>query len=71
MVKNILVNIPSKEFVKECDVQFDINLSLITARSLVNILDGFKKSNLQKLPYQLLMKDVLITDNRILQSIIR
>lgn len=59
----------SDDFVNDCDLQFEINLSLITAGSLINILDGFKNSKFQQFPYQLLMKDVLIKEDRILRAI--
>jgi len=59
----------SDDFINECDLQFEINLSLITAGSLVNILEGFKSSKLKQFPYQLLMKDVLIKEERILKAI--
>ncbi|MBN1651956.1 MAG: hypothetical protein JW857_11545, partial [Bacteroidales bacterium] len=70
VVKNLLVAPDfSDDFINECDLQFDINLSLITAGSLVNILEGFKNSKLKQFPYQLLMKDVLIKEDRILKAI--
>lgn len=59
----------SDDFINECDLQFEINLSLITAGSLINILDGFKTSKLKQFPFQLLMKDVLIKEDRILKAI--
>lgn len=70
VVKNLLVAPDfSDDFINECDLQFDINLSLITAGSLVNILEGFKNSKLKQFPFQLLMKDVLIKEDRILKAI--
>jgi hypothetical protein len=59
----------SDDFVNECDLEFEINLSLITAGSLVKILDGFRESKHKQFPYQLLMKDVLIKEDRILKAI--
>lgn len=59
----------SDDFINECDLQFEVNLSLITAGSLTKILEGFKNSKLQQLPFQLLMKDVLIKEDRILKAI--
>lgn len=70
VVKSLLVAPDfSDDFINECDLQFEINLSLITAGSLINILDGFKNSKLQQFPFQLLMKDVLIKEDRILKAI--
>lgn len=70
VVKSLLVAPDfSDDFVNDCDLEFEINLSLITAGSLVNILDGFRESKLKQFPYQLLMKDVLIKEDRILKAI--
>ncbi len=70
VVKSLLVAPDfSDDFVNDCDLEFEINLSLITAGSLVNILDGFRESKHKQFPYQLLMKDVLIKEDRILKAI--
>lgn len=70
VVKSLLVAPDfSDDFINECDLQFEINLSLITAGSLIHILDKFKNSKLKQFPYQLLMKDVLIKEDRILKAI--
>lgn len=70
IVKSLLVAPDfSDDFVNECDLEFEINLSLITANSLANILDGFRNSKLKQFPYQLLLKDVLIKEERILKAI--
>jgi len=60
----------SDEFVNECELEYDLNLSLITAGSLVKILDGFKKSKKHKqFPYKLLLRDVMIQPERIIKAI--
>jgi len=70
VVKSLLVAPDfSDDFVNDCDLEFEINLSLITAGSLTQILDGFKDSKHKQFPYQLLMKDVLIKEDRILKAI--
>ena len=70
VVKSLLVAPDfSDDFINNCDLQFEINLSLITANSLINILDRFKNSKLKQFPFQLLMKDVLIKEDRILKAI--
>ncbi len=70
VVKSLLVAPDfSDDFVNDCDLEFEINLSLITAAALVNILDGFRESKFKQFPYQLLMKDVLIKEERILRAI--
>lgn len=57
------------EFINECEIEYELNLSLIKASSLIKILEGFKDSKLKKLPYELLMRDVLIHEDRILKAI--
>lgn len=70
VVKSLLVAPDfSDDFVNDTDLEFEINLSLITAGSLVNILEGFRNSKHKQFPYQLLMKDVLIKEDRILKAI--
>ncbi|MCD4664399.1 MAG: hypothetical protein K8R68_03945 [Bacteroidales bacterium] len=70
VVKSLLVAPDfSDDFVNDCGLEFEINLSLITAGSLVNILHGFKNSKHKQFPYQLLMKDVLIKEDRIIKAI--
>jgi hypothetical protein len=70
VVKSLLVSPDfSDDFVKECGLEYELNLSLLTASGLVKILDGFKKSRHKQLPYTLLMKDVLIQEDRILKAI--
>ncbi len=70
VVKSLLIAPDfSDDFINECDLEFEINLSLIKACSLINILEGFRNSKLKQFPYQLLMKDVLIQEERILRAI--
>jgi hypothetical protein len=70
VVKSLLVAPDfSDDFVNECDLEFEINLSLITATSMSNILESFKASKHKQFPYQLLMKDVLIKEDRIIKAI--
>lgn len=60
----------SDDFVNDCELEYELNLSLITASSLITILEGFKNSKKHKqLPYKLLMRDVLIQSERILKAI--
>lgn len=59
----------SDDFVNECELEYELNLSLITASSLINIFEGFKKSKHKQFPYKLLMRDVLIKEERILKAI--
>lgn len=69
VVKSLLVAPEfSDDFVNECDLEFEINLSLITAKSLINVLEVFRNSKHKQFPYQLLLKDVLINEDRIIKA---
>lgn len=71
-VSKILIVAPefSNDFVTDCELDSHLNLSLLTASSLQNILEGFKKSVKHKqFPYKLLMRDVLIKEDRIIKAI--
>jgi hypothetical protein len=70
VVKSLLVAPDfSDDFVHDCDYDYELNLSLITASSLLKILEAFKISKHKQFPYQLLMKDVLIKEDRIIKVI--
>jgi len=58
----------SDDFVTDCDLDFELNLSLIAA-SLIKILEAFKNTKHKQFPYQLLIKDVLIKKDRIIKAI--
>lgn len=71
-VSKILIVAPdfSNDFVTDCELDSELNLSLLTAVSLQNILEGFKKSKKHKqFPHKLLMRDVLIQEDRIIKAI--
>ncbi|HJX50498.1 MAG TPA: hypothetical protein VJ438_03480 [Candidatus Nanoarchaeia archaeon] len=59
----------SADFENDCREEFELNLSLITAQTLANILNGFKNTRHKQFPYQLLMKDVLISEDWVLKAI--
>jgi hypothetical protein len=70
VVKSLLVAPDfSDEFVNDGDLDFELNLSLITSDSLLKILEAFKNTKHELFPYQLLMKDVLIKEDRIIKAI--
>ncbi|MGK0387442.1 MAG: hypothetical protein ACI94Y_000168 [Maribacter sp.] len=72
IIKSILVGPTfSDEFEKECGLEYDLNLSLIKASSLSKILEGFKKSKHEQFPYKLLLRDILIHEDRILKALMR
>ena len=59
----------SDDFVNDTELEYDLNLSLITASSLLKILEGFKNSKKHKqFPFKLLMRDVLIREDRIVKA---
>jgi len=60
----------SDEFINDCELEYELNLSLLTVSSLIKILKGFKNSKKHKqFSYKLLMRDVLINEDRILKAI--
>lgn len=59
----------SDDFIKDCGLEYELNLSLITASSLMKILVGFRNSKLKIFPHNLLMRDVLIQEDRVLKAI--
>ncbi|MEX1191095.1 MAG: hypothetical protein WED10_10915 [Brumimicrobium sp.] len=70
VVKSLLVAPDfSDDFIKDCGLEYELNLSLIKASTLFNILHGFRESRLNKFPHNLLMRDVLIEADRVLKAI--
>ncbi|MCR5862433.1 hypothetical protein LRS05_09860 [Flavobacterium sp. J372] len=61
----------SDDFIKDCGLEYELNLSLITASSLYKILEGFRKSKLKVFPHNLLMRDVMIKEDMVLKAIAR
>lgn len=59
----------SDDFVNECGLDYDLNLSLITSHSLVRIYEAFQESKLKEFPYKILLRDVLIDSERVVRSI--
>ena len=58
------------DFVNDVEMDYDLNLSLIEASTLLGILRVFKQNKkLKEFPYMLLMKDVLIHEERIVKAI--
>ncbi len=57
----------SEEFISECEYDYELNLSLITSRGLVKILEGFKNSHLTEFPVKLLLKAGLLNGDRIVK----
>lgn len=61
----------SDEFVKDCGLEYELNLSLLTASSLKKIAEGFKGTKHKQFPHNLLLRDVLIQEDRVLKAIER
>lgn len=59
----------SDDFVKECGLEYELNLSLIKASSLLKIAQAFRDSKLQQFPHNLLMRDVLIQEERVIKAV--
>jgi hypothetical protein len=71
-VRKLLLVAPdfSDDFVEDCELDVDLELSLLTAKSLLDIFEAFKKTTKYKeFPYKLLMRDVLINSDRIIKAI--
>lgn len=58
----------SDDFVTDCEMDTEMNLSLITAATLANIFEAFKTSNYQKFPH-VLFRDIVINEERILKAL--
>ena len=57
------------EMLAECDLDIELNLSLITSEVLYNIYNGFKRAKQQVFPMNLLMRDAMISDTKILKAL--
>ncbi|MCK9492131.1 MAG: hypothetical protein M0Q24_08565 [Sulfurimonas sp.] len=69
VVKSLLISPEfTNDFINECELDFDLNLSLIQAETLKNILEAFEASKLQIFPFKL-FRDVLIKEERIIMAI--
>ncbi|MBQ8336689.1 MAG: hypothetical protein IJY44_04075 [Bacteroidaceae bacterium] len=70
-VAKILVVAPdfSDDFISDCGDDFDLNISLVKASSLVAIYKACKDSAGKKVTAQMLMKDVLVQEDRIIRAL--
>lgn len=58
------------EFVNDVEMDYDLNLSLIEASTLLGITKAFKDNKkLKKFPFMLLLKDVLMQEDRIIKAL--
>lgn len=58
----------SDDFVTDCEMDTEMNLSLITASTLSNISEAFKISKYTKFPH-VLFRDIVINEERILKAL--
>jgi len=58
------------DFINDVEMDYDLNLSLIEASTILGIYRAFKENKkLKEFPYMLLMKDVLIHEERIIKAL--
>jgi len=57
------------DFINDCTLDYESNLSLISADTLIEIYNVFKEYEHKSLPISLLMRDVLIDKERVLKSL--
>lgn len=72
VIKTLLIA-PSftDDFINDCRDDFELNLSLVEAATLSNIVAAFKTSGLQKINKNLFMRDVLIQEEIVLKGLKR
>ncbi|WP_311195845.1 hypothetical protein [Antarcticibacterium sp. 1MA-6-2] len=58
----------SDDFVTDCEMDTEMNLSLITASTMLKIYDSFKQSKYPSFPY-VLFRDIVINEERILKAL--
>jgi hypothetical protein len=58
----------SDDFVTDCEMDTEMNLSLISASTLLKIFDAFKTSKYQEFPH-VLFRDIVINEERILKAL--
>ncbi len=58
----------SDDFVTDCEMDTEMNLSLITASTLSNIYEAFKTSKYEEFPY-VLFRDIVINEERIIKAL--
>ena len=59
------------DFVNDCRDDFELNLSLIEAQTLSNILQAFKSAGLTRINRNLFMRDVLIQEQIVIKGLKR
>ena len=69
VVKTLLVAPEfSDDFITDCEMDMEMNISLIKASSLMRIFEEFKSSKHTHLPY-VLFRDIVINEERIIKAL--
>jgi hypothetical protein len=69
-ISKILLVAPefSDDFIYDCEMDVEMNLSLITASTLLKIFEAFKISKYQEFPH-VLFRDIVINEERIVKAL--
>jgi hypothetical protein len=69
-VSKILLIAPefSDDFITDCEMNMELNLSLITASALSKIFEAFKTSKYTEFPH-VLFRDIVINEDRIVKAL--
>ena len=67
----IVANEFSDDFIGACEYDYELNLSLLSSRGLMKILEGFKNSTIKEFPVRLLMRSGLLNEDRIVKVLTR
>lgn len=67
----IVANDFSEDFISECEYDLELSISLITAVDLIKIYEGLNESNYDELPARLLLKDGVLSGDRIVKALNR
>lgn len=67
----IVSNDFTEDFISECEYDLDLSISLITSMDLIKIHEGLKESNYDELPIRLLLKDGVLSGDRIVKALNR
>jgi hypothetical protein len=58
----------SDDFIYDCEMDTEMNLSLLTASTLLKIFEAFKLSKYQEFPH-VLFRDIVINEERIIKAL--
>lgn len=61
----------SDEFVRDCGLDIQLNLSLLSAPTLISMLKAFENSKLKSFPVQLLLRDMMIKEDLVVRALQR